>query len=154
MPLIKNLHLITEHSEKEKMMMEHAALEHSRHCNITFKFVEVDPKKVIIQIVQGKNSHGHHFDSKRLIEIVHETFDRFFKDRKVHVHPVPYKKSPVDSVDSIWVNKQMLERSIKLKTIAFDTGIATTQLSSLISGANPLSQPMKALFYYYFLNSK
>jgi hypothetical protein len=69
-----------------------------------------------------------------LIEIVHETYDRFFKDKKVHVHPIEYVQSPANSVDSKWINDQMLKSGIKLKDMVDDTGIDKTQLSSLISG--------------------
>ncbi len=150
MAMLKNIHLLSDVGEKERSMMDHAALEHARHSNITFKIQEVTPKRIVIQVIQGKSSNGHYFDQKRLIEIVHETFNRFFKDRKILVHAIPYRVSPANVVTVDWINKRMLETGTKLKTIAEDTGLDYSHLSSLASGDKPLSQPLKALFYYYF----
>lgn len=154
MGLIKNIHLLEDISDKEKVKMEHAALEHNRHNGITFKIVDNKPKSVSIQITQSKNSAGVYHPQKRLIEIVHETYDRFFADKKVHVHAIPFIESPANKVNVEWVNKKMFDAGIKLKDIAADTGIDYTQLSSLVTGDRNLSQPMKALFYYYFLSKK
>lgn len=150
MAQLKNIHLLDDIKPGDLDKMEFAAVQHKRHSNIDFKIVEYKPKSVIIQTVQGKNAGGNYFPKKRLIEIVHETFDRFFPERKVNVHPVPYEESQANKVDSKWINEKMLATGTKLKDIAVDTGIDYTQLSSLVSGDRPLSQPMKALFWYYF----
>lgn len=149
---IKNLHLLTDISEQDKLLIEHAALEHIRFSNLRFKFMEYEPKQVIIQAAQGKSDLRNHFTKKRLIEIVNETFGRFFEGKKIIVHPIPYQEAACNVVDTAWVNKQMLEKGVKLKDIAADTGITYTHLSSVISGNKEMTQQMKALFYYYFLS--
>lgn len=151
MAQIKNFHLLDDLPEQQKSKMEYAAVQHSRMNNLSFKIVEVDPKSITIQVVQGKNAARAYHPQKRLIEIVHETFDRFFPNKKIRVHAVPFIESPANDVDADWINAQMLSAGIRLKEIAADTGVDYTQLSSLVSGARPLSQPMKALFYFYFL---
>jgi len=150
--LIKNLRLISQDvSEDVLSKMEHAALEHQRHSSITFKIVEYDVNKIVIQAVQGKNATGIYHSQKRLIEIVHETFDRFFK--KIQVHAIPFKESLAQkNVTPAWINKQMLDKGTSLKQLSEDTGIDKTQLSSLITGDRTLSAPMKAMFWYYFLS--
>lgn len=151
MNTFKNIHLLTDIVKPGDLdKMEMAAVQHRRHSNITFKVKEVGKAKVTIQIAQAKNSGGNYFGQKRLVEIVHETFDRFFPETKLQVHPIAYVESPVNKVDTEWINRKMLEAQVKLKDIAEETGIDYTQLSSLVSGARPLSQPMKALFYFYF----
>jgi len=156
MALIKNLHLLTDDldgnglSGEDIDKMEHAALQHKRYSNITFKIVGVLPGKIIFKPVQGKNAGGNYFSIKRLIEITHETFDRFFPGKKILVQPVVFKESPANKVDATWINDRMLHLGVKLKDIASDTGIDYTQLSSLVSGSRPISQPMKALFWFYF----
>lgn len=148
---IKNLHLVNDIlSEKDLEMMEHAGQEHLRFSNITFKVIEISDTKVVIRAVQGRSSSGIYFDAKRLIEIVHETFDRFFTGRKVQVNPVPYEKSPAGDIDAAWINKKMETTGIRLKEIAADTGLNYTRLSVLINGERPLSQVSKALFWFYF----
>jgi len=130
--------------------MEHAALQHQRYGNITFKIIDINDKKVVIQVAQGKNAQANYQTAKRLIEIVTETFGRFFGDRKINAGPIPFVESPANQVDYKWIQKQMEKQDLKLKDIANDTGIDKTQLASVISGDRPLSQPMKALFWYYF----
>lgn len=78
--------------------------------------------------------------------------DRFFKDKKIMVRAFPYQESPANKVDSSWISKMMTETKTGLQQIVTDTGIDKTQLSSLITGNRPLSQPMRALFWYYFLS--
>lgn len=152
MKLIKNLHLLTGHvSPADVERMEYAAALHRTHSNITFKIVQCSDQDVIIQAAQGRSEADNYFPAKRLIEIVHDTFDRFFDGKRVKVHPIEYKQPESMSVTAEWIRKQMLDHSIKLKTIAEDTGIDYTQLSAITSGTRQLSKPMKALFYYYFL---
>lgn len=149
---IKNIHKVVGLSEKELTMMEYAGLQHRRHSSIIFKIVDFEPKKVTIQTVQGKNAHGKYQDRNRLIELTKETFDRFFPDKSIIVHAIPYVESPANKVNAKWVNKKMLETKTKLKDLADDTGIDHTQLRTLITETNPrpMSQPMKAMFWYYF----
>jgi hypothetical protein len=150
MNLIKNFRLLKGFSNEDLEMMEHAAVVHQRYNNITFKIIEINDKKVIIQAVQGKNAAEKYFEQKRLVEIVHETFDRFFKGRTMNVHAVPFVESPANKVTAEWIRNKMTETGTKLKDMAVDTGVDYSYLSSLTNGSDPLSQPIKALFYYYF----
>jgi len=150
---IKNRHLlqdIIQQSDLEKM--EYAATEHRRHNGIVFKIIEYNAKtkKVVIQIRQEKNAAGVYHNKKRLLEIVPETFGRFFPGVKISVQPIPYQESPVNKIDIAWVKDKMLTTGTKLKDIEADTGLNYTYLSSLMNESDPLGQTMKALFYYYF----
>jgi len=149
---IKNIHLVNDLEPDVIEKMNYAAVMHRKHSRITFKIVEYSATEIIIRVVQDKNPNGNQFEQKRLIEIVHETFDQFFPGRKIKVHPIPYSESPVDQVDSKWIEEKMLATGTKLKDIAKDTGLNKTQLSALVNGQKPLSQVTKALFYYYFMN--
>ncbi len=151
MGLIKNIHLlegVVKPADIDKM--EHAALMHKRYSNIMFKITDVTDKKVVFSVQQGKSSAGNYQTGKRLIEIVHETFGKFFPGLKVNAGPIPYKVPAPNQVDPDWVVSQMKSTGTRLKEIADETGIDYTQLSSLVSGDRPLSQPMKALFWFYF----
>lgn len=155
MALIKNLHLLEDNIKPGDLdKMEVAAAMHQRHSSIEFKIVDISPQKVTIQIVQGRNGPEVYQTQKRLIEIVHETYDRFFPGRKIIVHAVPFVESPAKIVDAAWINKMMLSTGTRLKDIAGETDIDYTQLSSLVSDNRPLSKPMKALFWYYFKAKK
>lgn len=153
MPLIKNLHLLNDYIQPGDLdLMEGAALQYKRHSSITFKIISIEKKKVTIQVAQGKSYTAIYHPVKRLVEIVKETFERFFEGYKIQVQPIPFVPSDADTVDAAWVQKQMLDKSIRLKQIASDTGIEYTQLSACINDKRALSQPMKALFWYYFLS--
>ncbi len=154
MNIIKNINKLTGFTQEDLTMMEQAAILHKRYNNITFKIIEVNPKKVIIQAVQGKSATGKYFPQKLLVDIVHETFDRFFKGRTMNVHAVPFQESRVNQVTDAWIRYNMEETGTKLKDIASDTGIDYSHLSSVINGNQELSQPMKAMFYFYFLSRK
>lgn len=152
MAVLKNVHLLEGIAKQSDLVkMEHAALQHKRYSNIEFKIVDVGNKEVIIQVSQGKSAAENYADKKRLIEIVKETFGRFFEGYRIKTHPIPYKVPDCEIVDAAWINKQMLRYGIKAKDIAADTGLDRTNITTIISGDRPLSQIMKALFWYYFL---
>jgi hypothetical protein len=149
--IIAGIGLLQDLPEADIDMMEQAALLHRRHSKLSFKILEAGEKIIKIRVTQEKSPAGNHFPAKRLIEIVHETFDRFFPGKKIHVHPVPYVESPVVQVDAAWINKKMLSTETTLKEIAKDTGLNYTYLSHQINGTKEISQAMRAMFYYYFL---
>lgn len=149
---IKNIHLLTDIVKPADIKkMEHAAQLHKRYSNITFKVIEVTDKKVVFKVEQGRSSAGNYQTAKRLIEIVHETFDRFFPDRKINAGPVPYKQPGPDQVTPEWIVKKMKATGTRLKEIADDTGLNYSYLSAISNGHEPLSQVTKAVFWYYFL---
>lgn len=152
--MIKNLHLldgIVKQSDLDKM--EHAAMLHRRHGNLTFKIIDVNDKKVLFQVRQGKSAAENYHSAKRLIEIVHETFGRFFPGRKLNAGPIVFRRPDPDQVNHDWIISKMKDTKTRLKDISDDTGIDYSYLSTLTSGA-PLSQPVKAFFWYYFLSKK
>jgi len=149
---IKNINLLNDIKPLNIDRMLVAANEHKKLGNINFVIIEYNGDKVIIQVTQGKNAIAVYHSQKRLIEIVHETFDQFFIGKKVLVHPIMYNKSPADIVDKKWINKKMMENSIKLKDISKDTGINKMELRNLMNTESLLTSSVKALFYYYFLS--
>ena len=148
---IKNTELLTDVDDLAIISMEIAALIHTTQENISFKIVEYDDEKIIIQAVQGKTASGFYHTQKTLIDLVHKTFDSFFIGKKVLVHPILFVENSPSKVDIKWINKKMLEMGIRIKDIANDTGIDHKELSKLLNSDIPLSKPTKALFYYYFL---
>jgi hypothetical protein len=148
---VKNLHYLEGVSADVLTKIEHAGTEHRRYSSIFFKIVEYNEKLIRIQVSQQKNVNGIYQTKKRLIEIVHETFDRFFTGKKMQVVPLPYEVAAPAAVNSTWINKQMIATGVKLKEIESETGISKAQLSHLINGTKPLSETAKAMFYFYFL---
>jgi len=131
--------------------LDAAAAMHKKQSNIEFKILAVEENLLTIATEQGKTSSGKYANLKTLIKRTHEVFDNFLPPSfKLEVEPTEYLESPAATVTPDWINKKMLEKEIRIKQIAFDTGIDRTDLSAWITGQRPMGQIVKAMFYYYF----
>lgn len=61
-----------------------------------------------------------------------------------------FEDTPVNVVTPDWAQERMNQRKVNLKQLEKDTGIDRGNLSNWVNGKRPMSQPVKALFYYYF----
>ncbi len=148
--LIKNIRLLSFLDEDQVMKLEHVALQHQRFSHISFKIEIMTDTQVTVTITQQKSTHQH--PTKRLVEITNELFLSFIGERRLIVGAIPYVPSPVEIVTSEWIKQQMSRYRVALKQLAIDTGINKSSLSSVITGDKPLSDPMRAMFFYYFKN--
>jgi len=148
---IKNLHLIAPLlSESDITKIETGALQYRRHASIHFKVESLTENELTVKVFQEKNFIGKYLDKNELIDRARSLFGKFFPEHKITVHATPYAEPEVNVVTPEWIQAHMKERGVKLKAIARDTGIDYTQLSAVTTGKKPLSQPVKAMFYYYF----
>jgi ribosomal protein L7/L12 len=148
--ILKGTNLLHWVNQESIHKMEQAALVSWQKHRISFKFFKVTDKDVTIGVTQAKTKDGEYFSKTELIKEVHNTFDVYFIERKVMVHASPYEESPALKVDAEWIKKKMDEHGITLKEMADETGLNNTQLSPLTTGSKPLSDAMKAMFYFYF----
>jgi hypothetical protein len=155
MNIIKNIHKIEELlDEQDLKKLESGAQLHKRHSRIEFKIKDIQPDKITIRTTQGKSPAENYADKKRLIQRTRELFGHFIKDRQIIVHATtPYEPPPPDVVTPDWVRRQILNKHIKLVDLAGKTGIHKSTLSTLVNGQRPMSQPVKAMFYYFFSRS-
>ena len=131
--------------------LDAAAAMHKKQSNIEFKILTVEENTLTVATEQGKTNSGKYANLKTLIKRTHEVFDNFLPPSfKLEVQPTEYLESPAATVTPDWINKKMLEKEIRIKQIAFDTGIDRTDLSAWINGLRPMSQIVKAMFFYYF----
>lgn len=152
MNTIKNIHKLTGIVPAADIIkIDLGANLHLRHSNIGFKIISVNGQDIVIKTVQAKPFSDNIADKETLIKRTRELFGKFLPDNfTIKVQPVPYQETRVNIVNPDWINKQMLSNGIKLKDIVNDTGLNKTQLSAVIGGDKPLSQIMKALFFFYF----
>lgn len=151
MATLKNIHKLEGLLSKEdRKKLEYGAKLHKRHSRIEFKVKSLEDDKIIIHTTQGKSPAENYADKKRLIKRTREMFGRFITDKHIIVHATPYKKPPPDEVTPKWVQKHMLEQGVKLVDLVDKTGIHKSTLSTLVNGKRPMSQPVKAMFYYFF----
>jgi len=131
--------------------LDAGAAVHKKQSAIEFNILSVEDNVLTVATEQGKTSSGKYANLKTLVKRTHEVFDSFLPSSiKLEVQPTEYLESPAATVTPEWINKKMLEKEIRIKQIAFDTGIDRTDLSAWINGLRPMSQIVKALFYYYF----
>jgi len=131
--------------------LDAAAAMHKKQSNIEFKLLAVEGNTLTVATEQGRTGSGKYANLKTLIKRTHEVFDNYLPPSfKLDVEPTEYLESPAATVTPDWINKKMLEKEIRIKQIAFDTGIDRTDLSAWINGLRPMSQIVKAMFYYYF----
>lgn len=141
-------------SEKEISQLNKAAITHKKFSNILFEIEDADDAELVVVVEQEQNPSGNYANQRTLVKRTHEVFDRIIPSSvRLTVKAQEYFESPTAKVTPQWIEQQMLEKEIRIKQIAFDTGINKADISAWLNGIKPMSQIVKALFYYYF-NSK
>lgn len=149
---VKNIHKIASLlSEDDIIKIETGAALHKRHSNIAFKILSVDDTAITLSVTQGKNQTEIYLNAKELIQRSKDLFSKFLPEFKLNVGPIVYTPNPISLIDSKWLNKKMLEYRVRAKDIVNDTGIDKTNVSAWVNDHRPMGQPIKAMFYYYFM---
>jgi len=149
MKTIFNEHLLPLDAVKLNKLIDDA-MQRRRFFNITFSVTNIEDKTVYIRTTQSKPFNGNIMPVKKMVESTRNLFSEYLKGYTIHVSAVPYSPSPPDIVDSEWVLKQMNKHEQSLKDLVALTGIDKGTLSGLVNGKRPLSQPVRAMFYYIF----
>jgi hypothetical protein len=130
--------------------LDDAAALHLRQSNIVFTVIDLTDDVLSIETEQGKTS-GNYAKYRTLISRTHEVFNKYLPSGvKLHVQPREYVESPSQVVTPDWISKQMLEKEVKIKQIAFDTDIDRKDISGWVTGERNMSRIVKAMFYFYF----
>ena len=157
MEAIKNIEKLGMNlSEVDKAKLTIGALLHKKNSNISFKVVDVDfgnypagVMKATIKTEQGKSLSENYATKESLIDLTRDMFGKFLGKAIIHVQPVTYSPAIIEVVDPEWIKEKMLKKGVRIKDIVTDTGIDKTNLSAWINGIRPMSQPVKAMFYFY-----
>lgn len=151
MNVIKNIHLLRDTVAQDDIeKLEVGAHQYKRFGRITFKILSFAGNIITVEVRQDRNPAENYLDQKELIKRAKDLFTGFIPGVTVHVRATPYKAPAVDQVTPEWIQKQMLEYGIKLRTIELETGLDKTNLSAWVNGVRPMSQAVKAMFFYYF----
>lgn len=155
MATVKNFHLIESFlSEKQKEQMEAGAVLYWRHGSISFKIEKIGESTLVIKTVQEKNFSANYLKTGELADRTKEFFGKFFPDYKIDVHPNVYQEPVVNVVTPEWIQEQMASHNIRLKQVSVETGLDYTQLSAIVNGKRSFAQPIKAMFFYYFMSKE
>jgi hypothetical protein len=108
-------------------------------------------KSVSVRVTQNYLESGVYFDRATLISKTEEIFKPYLLGRMLYIDVIPYRPVITDIVTPEWLEERMVKRGVRVKDIATDTGIDRTSLSGWISGLRPMSQSVKAMFYFYLV---
>ena len=124
----------------------------SKFSSIDFDIIRINDESVLIRTTQDKSFTGVYFDNKRLYEITMETFKEILEPRQVQVHTLRQLVSPCDKITPEFVMSIMGKFKIKNKEFETAFGVHKTTISAWVNDLRPMSQPVKAMFYYYFIS--
>src|SRR5690606_7761208 len=151
MNVIKNRRLIEDLLSKDQLdRLELGAAMHKRHSRVHFKIVEVADNYVSVQTEQTKSPAKNYLLVKELEERTKSLFGSFFPDKEIKVSANEYVPPTVDDVAPTWLQRKMRDTGINQAAIVRATGIDKTNISAWLSGSRPMTQPVKAMFYYMF----
>jgi hypothetical protein len=151
MSTIKNLDILSGLFTEEILQKLDAAAEiHLKQSNIEFTVISLEGKVVTVDTEQGKTS-GNYANFRTLIKRAKEVFDKFLPPGyELLVNPQVFAESAATTVTPAWIDRQMLEKEVRIKQIAFDTGLDRGDISGWVTGERNMSQIVKAMFYFYF----
>lgn len=148
--IIKNIHLVRDLTTFENVRkLEIGALQHRKFARITFKILSVRERILEIQTIQTKSPHENHADEDLLILRTKELFAHFFPEYEIVVTAIPYQANPTEQVTPEYIRDAMTSYDIKVKDIVEETGIDKSNVSAWVNGTRTMSQPVRAMFYYY-----
>ena len=149
---IKNIGLLKSLLHEQQLeQLELAAKQRKEESNISFTIQSVLPNIIEIQTLQQENRSGKYANELALTKRTNEVFAKYLPNFNLQVHPVTFHPSPAMTVTPLWLEKKMLEKGIRIKQIAFDTGIDRESIADWISGKRAMSQIVKAMFYFYLI---
>lgn len=151
MTTIKNLSLLTEILEESVLReLDAAATVHLKQSNIEFTILSLEDKVLTVDAEQGKTS-GNYANFKTLIKRTGEVFNKHLPSGyQLKVNAKEFEESPAMVVNPAWIERKMVEKEVRIKQIAFDTGLDRKDISGWVTGERTMSQIVKSMFYYYF----
>ena len=151
---IKNLRILAKSLKPEQInRLEAGANLHKRHANIEFKILKYGDHKISVEVKQGKHLAKNYADMKTLIERTKQLFQVALPAHtEIIVNAVPYTEHPISNINADWLDTQMTNNQVNIKDIVEDTGLDKSNISAWRNDKRPMSQIVKTMFYFYFLN--
>lgn len=129
--------------------LKKAAERHSQQSNIDFKIVSVDDKIAEIETSQGETASGKYATQQVLLKRTAELFKKRLPGLELQITANAVLPSPADVVDVSWIDQKMQEKGLRIKQIAFETGIDRESISDWVTGKKAMGKTVKAMFYFY-----
>jgi hypothetical protein len=150
MSTIQEIQQLTNHLNAEQIIkLEKAADRHQQQSNISFAIQSVKGKTIEIKTIQAETPSGKYASEATLIKRTKDLFEKNLPDYEIAVTTETFLPSPASIVNAEWIEKRMQQKGVRIKQIAFETGIDRESISEWVTGKRSMSQIVKALFYYY-----
>lgn len=137
-------------NEEQIEQLNRAAERHQTESNIAFSIRYADDQVVEIESRQEENRSGKYATEATLIKRTQDLFSKALSGFQLVILPVTYLPSPATAVTPAWLEQKMEQKGLRIKQIAFDTGIDRESISDWVTGKRKMSQIVKAMFYFYF----
>lgn len=135
--------------EQQLELLEQTAETHKKQSNIIFCILVMEADSIQIETSQTENRSGKYATEASLLKRTHEVFDKWLPKFDIQVIPATYMPSPTSVVNPKWLEQKMEEKGVRIKQIAFDTGVDRESIADWVSGKRSMSQIVKAMFYFY-----
>ena len=129
--------------------LKKAAERHSQQSNMDFKIISVNGNVVEIETSQGETASGKYATQQVLLKRTEELFKKRLAGFELQITANAVLPSPADVVDVPWIEKKMQEKGLRIKQIAFETGIDRESISDWVTGKKAMGKTVKAMFYFY-----
>ncbi|RZM29172.1 MAG: XRE family transcriptional regulator [Pedobacter sp.] len=136
-------------SEADTQGLTRSADRHFIASNMTFTILSVSEGAIEIETAQGETKSGKYASQATLISRTRELFSKYLPEIKLHIFAATYAPSPASTVTTKWLEEKMKVKGIRIKQIAFETGIGKESISDWVTGKKSMSQIVKAMFYFY-----
>lgn len=146
-PGLEKLAAILNEAEIQKLIK--SADHHFTASNITFTILSVSEGTIEIETAQGETKSGKYASEATLISRTRELFGKLLPKIELHISPATYAPSPASTVTTKWLEEKMKLKGIRIKQIAFETGIDKEAISDWVTGKKSMGQIVKAMFYFY-----
>ncbi|MFP5079748.1 helix-turn-helix domain-containing protein [Pedobacter sp. JCM 36344] len=150
MSIILGIETLIDNLDSDKLeQLDKAAAILKSQSNIEFRILSVDETNISIETAQSETRSGKYANQATLVKRTLEIFEKILSGFNIDVEPVPYLPTPTSVVNPAWLNKKMKEKGVRIKQIAFETGVDRESISDWITGKRAMSQIVKAMFYFY-----
>ncbi len=154
MNTIENVLKLEHFLEDEVILkLKSEASKHKKQSNISFTIKNITNETLEILTVQNITSSGIYASEATLVKRTENLFRKIVPGVKLLVSAQTYLPSATNLVTASWIDKKMHERGIKIKRIAFDTGLDRESISDWVTGKRSMNQLVKAMFYFYLMNN-
>ncbi|RZM22958.1 MAG: XRE family transcriptional regulator, partial [Pedobacter sp.] len=130
MSIILGLEKLNESLNSEEMeQLEKAALIHKNQSNIEFCILGLDESTISVETTQGETRSGKYANQTTLVKRTMEVFEKSLPEISIQVEAMPFLPNPTSVVTTLWLEKKMKEKGVRIKQIAFETGVDRDSIS-------------------------